>query len=414
MPEEPKQTPPVTTPAAEPPASRFQEMVAKLENEMGQWNEARYKQPQPPQETKETPKESPKESPKEAPKEAAKPSETPKAPVEPAAEKTPPVEANDDDEPVPAIIKSQKAADEFRNLRRTLKSQIKAKEAEIFGLKKKVEEVSHTQPVITQTPSIDVKEFERLKTEREQLVDQIERVSLEASPRFKAKFDKVTTEIEASAKDAAGEKAEEALSLLKMTPSKYRKEKLNEIVADLGPADQSALVIAFARMDQARAEKEDVLNNHREYIQQLQSEELAKQQEQQSLAQAKREYIIKQAMEVAKDFEAFQHKEDDPTHNAEADEYRSEVAAFINGQIDETHSAFLPILAAEGQYLKAKKIPALEAKIKELETVINEMKGSNPKLEGAKTKESDRETRKQKGFAEAFSEHWKGPNYLGT
>lgn len=385
----------------------FQDMVAKLESGMNEWNESRYKQPDAPA-TKQPDK--PQEKKPEAPPEQ-KPSVEPKAPpADTPAVKPEEKPATDEEEPVPAIIKSKKAADEFRTLQRNLKAQIRAKEQQILGLRAQVEQAKHA-PL---TPQADPKELEQLKAEREQLIEQIERANLESSPRFKGRFEKMFSEIEAMAKDAAGEQGDEAVALMKMPQSKYRKDRLNQMVAEMAPADQTALVLAFSRMDQAKAERDNALSNHREYLQQIQAEEIAKESERETLEKAKREYIIKQVLEVANDFEAFKPIEGDEEHNAEADEYRREIAAFINGEIDQTHSAFLPILAAEGQYLKTKKVPALEAKIKELETVISDIKGANPKLDGAKTKETDREVSRPKGFSEAFKELWKGPNLFQT
>lgn len=397
-----------------PPSDLFGDMVSKLERNMKDWEQSRFKsaddQSKPASTTEAEDVDATRDSaatdePAKVDKDAAKPPGGKPASDDQKPDESKTAEVKPDDE-IPDLLKnkSRKVQDEFNNLRRIMQTKIEAKQAEILGLKKQLETKQPTDAKPDATQGL-IKEIEGLRSEKEKLIEQIERINYEASPRFQQKYGAEFAAIEASVKDAAGEHADKAMALLGMPPSKPRKEALNKILSELEPADIGQLSNAFARMDFVRSARDAELANHKEILRQEESALIAQRAQQEEITKAKRQFMVAEVLKAAEKFEAFQPIDGDTEHNVEVENYKREIAEYINGEVDEVYSAFLPVLAAEGQYLKAKKVPALEEKVKELEQTISKLTGSNPKAKGA-TKSESTEAKRPEGFVDAFLKNW--------
>lgn len=436
------QDPPIVQtqdPDSGPPSPAFKKMAEAFEKGMKEIDEARYakQEQEKPSESTKKKTETKQEKPKPAQdadnvdsggdKSAVSPAQKPDGGktgdadvhVQPASDK--PLEQPKKEEPqpetkpedeIPEGLKnaSPKARENFAKLKKDLGEKIKARQAEIAGLRRELdaEKAKSAAPVVDKSPEL-LKQIEQLQAERSQLVEQIERASLEASPRFQAKYSKAFAELQDTARAAAGEtNTEKVLGLLQMPPSKYRKEALSAVMAEMNPVDQGMLSNVFFSADRLRTQRDAELANHKELLQQEQAAAMAHQTQEQQVQVAKREYLIQEVLKAAQDYEAFNDIEGDDAHNKDAALYREEIGQYIRGEIDEAASALLPVLAAQGQYLQNKKVPQLEAKIKELEGTIAEMSGANPKPTGG-TKGEQQPEKKLKTFTEAFLEQWNGP-----
>jgi len=379
-----------------PPSEMFKKMSAELREA------SQRRRQEPAKEPAKEPK--PKEPAAKPPAPAAKPEE----PKPPADAPEPPHH----DEDVPSVIKSPKAADEFRRLKSTLSEQIKAKQDEILGLKKQLDDEKTKVAQVKVEPSELEKQLQVLKAERDGLASQLEEVALERSPSFRKKYESRFAAAVEQAKASAGEHAEKIEMLASMSP-KDRKVALNAILEDLETSDQLSLVSALNSFDTARREREMELRDHHQVAQARMEEELVQQKRQQEVLEAKREYVTKEVLKAARSFEAFTPVDGDDEHNRMVQEYERDVASFIAGKVDDAAAAFLPVLAAEGQFLKQRRVPALEAKIKELEGTITKLSGSSASVkEGSGSKDDKAATgraEKAKGFIDAFREVYSGP-----
>lgn len=349
----------------------------------------------------------PPEKPQDKP-EAPEPVKDTKAPEKPQEEAVAAAETD-----VPSVIKSPKAADEFRKLKSILSSQIKAKQDEILGLKKALDEEKTKVAKTTVAPSDLEKQMEVLKQERDQLLTEIESVALERSPAFKRKYETRFKSAMEQAKSAAGEQLPKVEAIMAMPPSPQRKSLLNEVLDELDTADQLTLVTAVHAYDSAKQERETELGSPKLSLQQIEEQTLLEKQKTEQILKAKQDFVLGEVLKAAQSFEAFQRNDKDEEHNKLVDEYEKDVALFIRGQVNDAAAAFLPVLAAEGQYLKQNRIPQLEQKIKELEATITKLGGAGASVKDGSSSKADqaKEGRSEvkKGFVEAFREAYSGP-----
>jgi hypothetical protein len=115
------------------------------------------------------------------------------------------------------------------------------------------------------------KQVETLKQQLQQAYDQIGKFSLEADPRFKARYAGQQAAILEQVKDIAKEweiKEEHIEAILRATPKK-RVEIINEIAPDAMPV----LSPLFAQYDHIERMKQTELLNHRQLREQLDSEQ---------------------------------------------------------------------------------------------------------------------------------------------
>jgi hypothetical protein len=272
------------------------------------------------------------------------------------------------EEPVPAAIKSPKAQEEFKKLMR-----------DRDGWRSKFNELLEK---MEKEPKPDP-ELISLRSERDRLAGELERVALERSPSFRqrhqAKLDRVRTAV----KRLAGEKAELAEKLLSEPPSKSRSARLEELAGGLGAFEKLQLAASFNEHDMAMDDMQYELENHRATI--AMERENAKISEQSRAAQAAavRKQMISDVLQMAGGtFKSFT-RNDDPAHNALVAENEADVRKFIMGEVDEGASAILPVLANEALYLQRTTIPGLEARIKELEAQLVKYGSASPRPSAA-------------------------------
>ncbi len=289
--------------------------------------------------------------------------------------------------------------DSWKTKAETADTELKAKLAEIEALKKQ--------------PQFDPKELDTLKAERDNLLTQFETVALERSPKFSAYFTKAFDEATKSAKDAAGaDYAEQVEHLMKLPPSKARKDQLAQIVGSLdNELDKTALTIAIRDMDRARAERDDALSKSSENWKKLQEAEKAasaaqikKQEEQQAAAT---ESAINEVMKVADQYEEFKTLEGDENkeHNAEVNKRRDFIKAFFQRKLERGDYALTPIKAARADRLE--KVNAkMSEELKAAKETIAKLTASGPALSGHGEPKGD--TGKQPGFVETFFQNYQG------
>src|SRR6266496_184183 len=240
------------------------------------------------------------------------------------------------------------------------------------------------------------KQIDEIKAERDKLANQIQTTDLERYEPFAKQYADRFNKAAAQAKDAVGEaNAERIEQLMQLKPSKWRKERLNEIRQDLTGVDQGQLDIAISDFDRARAEKESALADSKTNYQRAMDLESERRNREQVMAEARVKDSISRVLTKAREFEAFRTLETDPEHNASVRENEAMVERFFSGKLETEQAAILPILAGQCKYLMTKVLPSMNKEIAELKAALEAQKGATPAPKGgqqAKSNGSERKT----------------------
>lgn len=342
----------------------------------------------------------PEKPPAAPPNNQAKPEPTkPPVKTEPARTETKPAV-----EDVPPTIKG-KAADEFRNLRSTLTTQIESTKAELATHQAKVVTLEAEIAAAKKTQVVTPEELTKLKGERDDLLSRVERLSLAESPQFQAKYSRAFQHARESAAAAAGEKNKDVVAaILEMPPSATRKAQLGEVLKGLDPVDQMALSVAINEMDRTRGDRDAELSNHRAAIQRMNEENLLTAKQQQDRELAKRQILSVNALKAAQEnFTAFKPDENDPEVAGRIADLQKDIDATLSGNITESQRAMLPVIAAQGVFLQTVQVPKLEARIAELEAELTARAAANPEpARSGKQQEFASEKPGQSAFANKF------------
>lgn len=366
------------------PGTGMNSMREKLEKLMAETKE-------PPKADEKKPEPKKEEAKKEEPKTDAKPDEK----KEPEPETFTSAKAADWKKLKDARAAAEKERDEF-------KTKLLTKENEFLQLQTKLKAEDKT-PEFT-------KELETIKADRDKLLEKLEAIDLERSPRFSERFDKAFASAAERAKNAVGEQlAERVEQLMHLPQSKWRKERLNEIREELTGIDQGQFDIAIAEWDRARQDKDTALadsKNNFTKLKQLQAEEQNRARE---LQKAQLDNTITKALEIARGYKAFQPVDGDEEHNATVKSNEAKIGKFFRMELPVEELATIPMVAAEGKRLAEKVIPAMEKEIAELKAALAATKGASPRIEGGKQHPSvGGAGGAKKGFVETFTENWPG------
>lgn len=307
--------------------------------------------------------------PAELAKEAPKPEAKTAAPAKPADE-------------IPAAIKSPKAAEEFRNLKMKLTSEKEIIAAELKKTQEDLAKLNAERETLKKVPVAKLEDFQKVQQERDQLLDRLEQVALEQSPTFQARYGAMFEDARAQALSAAGDKNKEMVTaILEMPPSDARKKAMGALMEEMDQPDAVALSVAVSSMDRARGERNRALVNHRDTIRQQQVQEQQYAQMQQQQFAAKQAFLKERVVQIAKEnYEAFK-SDGSVAADTRVRDYEADVERTIMGKLNESEAAMLPVLAAEGAYMKEHVVPALAARVKELEGELSKVGAALPKVE---------------------------------
>jgi len=222
----------------------------------------------------------------EKPVEQAKPVETTPTPA--AQEK--PAEAS----PAP---KESGLNDAFKHLlakpeEKAVETPAKAapsKEENLANLRKALEEKDALLQELKSKVGQPPEDYAKLKSDFDEASKILERVKLEASPRFRAKYDNKLEESKAAIKKAIANSTsdinvQEAIEALDMPEGKARNAKLSEILEGLDGLPKNKVVTAIGEFDRIREEREAELGTAKQSL--IKEMEYEKQQGEQLQAQA--------------------------------------------------------------------------------------------------------------------------------
>lgn len=299
----------------------------------------------------------------------APPAEPPKEPSAPAAA-TPSPEAPKGDDDIPESFSNAKAENwkKLREIRtrleteaKTLRDQLKAKDDEIVKFKTKPEVPKEVEERIAS-----------ITKERDDFSTRLERLAIEQHPKFQAHFQsRLDTAIEA-AKGAAGAKADQVLAILEAPPSKWRKEAINALYAEMeGEGDKYALAAAIQEYDRTRTERAKTLENHKEEAKKLKLVEAENEAERRKQVAAQQDLLYQEALKVADGLDSFK--------GDGADTNKAALQKFFKGEA--TKDSYIQTVTKGLDYDRLEKdYKALAKERDELKAAVAEYQGANPGL----------------------------------
>jgi len=301
-----------------------------------------------------------------APTEQAQPAatDTPAQPAE-AAPQLPP-----EDRPPESMSKAGK-----ENWNRL----VSLKNAQIEKLQKEFEAFKAEQAKAPKTGPAP-QEFEELKKRYDETVNELEKVALERSSRFRDRFENAVNKHIEVAKAVAGEHGEEVAKLLRQPRSPERNARLAEIREELG-IEGDVIASALREITSLNLERDKALSDHKRTKALLDKMDEEQRQQQVQEISARRRQAGEQILSKIKTLPEFNPDGKDPKHG----EWTKEALGFIEkanaGSITEEDSALLPAMAMKGAYLQQFRVPALEKEVEMLRARLNQLQGASPKLE---------------------------------
>lgn len=225
--------------------------------------------------------------------------------------------------------------------------------------------------------------FQRLTKEHQTLLEQMETINLERSPRFQNWWNEETSKHVKIAQRHVPADKREVLGKLLMEPSSAERDAaIDEIIEPLSNTSKRLISGAIEELEIVKIKREDALTKGSEnYKKLVEAERLERIQTEQKTAQ-ERERIAGLALNKAKQMSAFQPIQGDDAHNAEISQREAFVRAAVEGKLDTDVAVTIPAAAIEYLHLSQKVVPALNTKIATLEKTIRELQASSPSPSG--------------------------------
>ncbi len=289
----------------------------------------------------------------------------------------------------PETFTSAKAADwkKLKEERQQWQTKHSEVEKKLLETSKELEVIKAKAASVDPSPELK-KQIETITAEKEKYLIQLETVALERSERFNNAFKEQFDSSMARAKESAGEHAEKIEHLMQLPPSRWRKERVQEIIETLGDLDRAAISDAFVDYDKARAKRDDALKNSKDSLSRIQAMEAEVQQRDMQMKEANVSAAIQSLMTTARKHEAFTPRDNDEEHNLLVKQNEMQLENFLRGKMNGSDVAALAIDGIEGRRLRDKVVTGLTAKVAELEQAIKEYQSATPGTSGKSAKPS--------------------------
>jgi hypothetical protein len=349
------------------PSPQFNTMAEKLKSAMAEVHKpsAAVAQPNTPAPAR----------PDAAPQNAA--SKTTAAPPPAAAE--PPAQPAQDDE----LPFTKAKAEDWKKLKGNLNEwRNKAQEFEKQALKAQKEYADYKNLTV---PKDEVEKLTKAqeadKKRIEQLNDKLKLVALEQSDEFGGFYQKQFDAALERVKDGAGENADLVKSLLASPQSKWRKEKLQEVISQLPDIDRATVSLAVAEYDRASSDKANQLKDWRENYDRLIAQRETKAKQTDEMRAIQENTLVKELVEeISQRGPELQPIDGDDAHNARVQERLAVTEKFFRGQLQ--RNQILDIIHNSFKF-DPEKISKLETELAQAKEAIATYQNANPSAAGA-------------------------------
>jgi DNA repair exonuclease SbcCD ATPase subunit len=353
------------------PSQQFNTMAEKLKNAMAEVTQPSKQSAAVAQTNTPAPSASPK--PDAASPAAQKPTAAPPQADKPASK--------DEDDVMPSTSKGWEQ----------MRSSIKKWKTEAIELRTKDAELgkalSEKEKLLTEyKPKIDkYSELEKQLSEKEsslaKLTDKLKLVALEQSDEFGGFFQKQFDATLERVKDGAGENAELVASLLASPQSKWRKEKLQEVISQLPDIDRATVAMAVADYDRISNDKANQLKDWRTNYERLQAQREAKAKQTDEMRALQENTLVKELVsEIAQRGPELQPIDGDDVHNARVQERLAVTEKFFRGQLE--RNQILDLIHNSFRF-DPDKISKLEAELAQAKEAVATYQNANPSAAGA-------------------------------
>lgn len=341
--------------------------------------------------------------------------EEPKKPEAKTVEKT--VESKAVDDVESKIITSAKAADWKAIKDAKAKAEAKAAEFEQKHnlVAKEYEEFRKKAVDVAKADELS-KSLKAVEDERNRYRQELETVALERSETFTKQFKTRYDDALNRATEAVGkEDSDKIQQLMALPPSKWRKERINEIREKLEGVDQGQLDIAIADYDRTTNDRTEMLKNSKENYQRLVGVESERSNREKELRLQQLKASAAAVLAMARDkYEAFKAGETEES-KTRAEVNADKLQRFFLGQLKGEELRDLPIKAAEADRL-AEVVEALNKELTEAKETLKKYQGSSPKASGDKrtagvignesSGDASGDAQGPSPFINKFNEHW--------
>lgn len=317
--------------------------------------------------------------------EPAKTAATEPAKTEPAVEsKADPATV---EEEIPAsIARTEKAATEWKKLKAAHKAEMEKFRAQVAEMEAKLK----SAPASSDTELLK-KDLEALKRERDEYSEQLRMLDVERHPKFRAYYDaQVTAQVEKAKQIVGPERAGEIAEILALPESAWKAQRVNELIADLTPYQQTRLGATLDKLADISLEREGEIRKARENFAKIEAEKAA-------AAKAAEENTVRafdKTVETLDDtWVMYKPREGDAEWNNGVKERMEFARAIYRGELEPQDLAKQALLAASVPTM----LKAFEAQVqraKALEDELKELRAASPKpTEGGASEEAVDDTK---------------------
>jgi hypothetical protein len=291
----------------------------------------------------------------------------------------------------PAEVKIPRTSKDWDAYKVAEKSRLAEKETEIEKWKKEVEELRKAPPV--STVSDDDPRIVSTQRERDELSEKLRMVDITSHPKFKAYYDnKTNAQIDMAKRIVGTENSEAIATLLKLPDNEYRQGKIEELVSQLSPIQQSRVAGVLNSLNEIDIERDGQIEQAKKdyvvYQEKAKTDAEAKQKENMTKAETAFTSVLS-TLQNPKDKDGlfiFQKQDGNEEWNKGVDERTKYAKEMLFGKHDPQvliraafHAAALPGVV--------KAYQTLQEQLKGLESQVKGMTAAQPKLESRTTPE---------------------------
>lgn len=266
----------------------------------------------------------------------------------------------------------------LRQLEELKTTKLKPLEEELAKLK--------TAPVDADLEKIraEAAKAEQLAKENQELLERLETLNLEHSPRFQNWW-KTETEkhVKMAQRNVPADKREELGRLLLEPSSSERDAAIDAILEPLGKTAQRLVNGAIEQLESVKLQREETLSKGSESYKLLMAKEAEERAAAQKQSQAALERVTRAALERASNLEAFKPIDGNTEHNEAITVRREFVKALVAGKVDEDVAVAVPGLAFEALHLRDVVVPALRRDLEAANAIIKQLQSAGPAPDAA-------------------------------
>jgi len=277
-----------------------------------------------------------------------------------------------DDMDVPAEIKSPKAAEQWKTLKR-----------EKIAMEKKAADLE--AKLATANPAKFAEYEAKLKAveaEKAEFSERLKLIAIERHPEFTKKYSGKLDSVHAQLKAVAGAEGDKLVSLLNSPESPLKVQEIDNIVAGMSPSNQSRYGALVVKLEDINSERSAEIETTKSKFEEFKNGILDQQKNKTVESKARSTQIWDKVSSEARALELFEQKEGDEAWNTEVGQRLQTAQSIFNGESDEEDLAKASLWAAAAPKYR-EIVYAQNAQITRLQKELSGYKSSEPGIESS-------------------------------